>query len=68
MPTTVLIVDDHPSFRAMARAVLADERSVVVMTSGRDRGDLEALIGASSACGFLPKERLSASALGELLR
>jgi DNA-binding NarL/FixJ family response regulator len=117
VPITVLIVDDHPSFRAMARAVLADdgfcvvgeaadaesglavarelrpdcvlldvqlgdadgfalaealavggERPAVVMTSGRDRGDFEALIGASAACGFIPKERLSGSALGELLR
>jgi DNA-binding NarL/FixJ family response regulator len=113
---TVLIVDDHQSFRAIARAVLADggfcvvgeaadaesglaaavelrpdcvlldvqlgdadgfalaealavggERPAVVMTSGRDRGDFEALIGASAACGFIPKEGLSASALRELL-
>ena len=117
MPITVLIVDDHPSFRAIARAVLADdgfcvvgeaadaesglavarellpdcvlldvqlgdadglalaealafggERPAVVMTSGRDRGDFEALIGASAARGFIPKEQLSASALEELLR
>lgn len=117
MPTTVLIVDDHPSFRAMARTVLADggfrvvgeaadaesaltaagelrpdcvlldvqlgesdgfavaealavagERPAVVMTSGRDRADFDALLGASNACGFIPKERLSASALWELLR
>ena len=117
MPITVLIIDDHPSFRAMARAVLVDdgfcvvgeaadaesglavaqelrpdcvlvdvqlgdadgfalaealaiggERPAVVMTSGRDRRDFEALIGASAACGFIPKEELSASALEELLR
>ena len=117
MSATVLIVDDHQSFRAIARAVLADggfcvvgeaadaesglaaaaelrpdcvlvdvqlgetdgfalaealavgaERPAVVMTSGRDRGDFEALIGASAACGFIPQEGLSASALRELLR
>jgi hypothetical protein len=44
------------------------ERPAVVMTSGRDRRDFEALIGASAACGFIPKEELSASALEELLR
>lgn len=117
MPTTVLIVDDHPSFRAIARAVLTDGgfcvvgeaddaesglalarelrpdcvlldvqlgeadgfalaealavddgHPIVVMTSGRDRGDFEALLGGPATRGFIPKERLSASALEELLR
>jgi DNA-binding NarL/FixJ family response regulator len=115
--TTVLIVDDHPSFRAMARAVLADggyaivgeaedaqsalaaarefrpncvlldvqlgevdgfavaaalcrERDgpAVVLTSGRDRRDLEQMIRASAARGFIAKEDLSAAALGAFLR
>jgi len=115
--TTVLIVDDHPSFRAIARAVLADggyavvgeaadarsalaavreirpdcvlldvqlgdvdgfavaealagerDAPAVVLTSGRDRRDLEPMIRASAARGFIPKERLSPSALRELLR
>ena len=117
VPSSVLIVDDHASFRAMARAVLADggyavvgeaadaesalaavselrpdcvlldvqlgdvdgfaladalaqadDAPAVVLTSGRDRRDFEPLIRASAARGFIPKERLSASALGELLR
>lgn len=69
MPITVLVVDDHPGFRALAEALaVGDERPAVVMTSGRDRGDFEALLGTSVACGFIPKERLSASALEELLR
>ena len=115
--TTVLIVDDHPSFRAIARAVLADggyavvgeaadarsalaavrelrpdcvlldlqlgdvdgfavaealagerDAPAVVLTSGRDRRDLEPMIRASAARGFIPKERLSPSALREFLR
>jgi DNA-binding NarL/FixJ family response regulator len=117
VPSSVLIVDDHPSFRAMARAVLADggyavvgeaadaesalaaarelrpdcvlldvglggvdgfavadalaeaeDPQAVVLTSGRDRRDFEPLIWASAARGFIPKERLSAAALGELLQ
>jgi DNA-binding NarL/FixJ family response regulator len=117
VPSRVLIVDDHASFRAMARAVLADAGYVVVgeaadaeaalaavsesrpdcvlldvqlgdvdgfalaealaeaedaptivLTSGRDRRDFEPLIRASGARGFIPKERLSAAALEELLR
>ena len=112
---TVLIVDDHASFRAIARAALAERFTVVgeavdgveavaratelrpevvlvdvglpgldgfgvaaalatlddppqvVLTSSRDRRDLEPLIRDSPALGFLAKERLSATALGELL-
>jgi DNA-binding NarL/FixJ family response regulator len=115
--TRVLIVDDHASFRAIARAVLAaggfqivgeaaDAQSaltaarelrpdcvlldvelgdmdgfavaealaddgngpVVVLTSGRDPRDIEPLVGECAARGFIPKERLSAASLGELLR
>jgi DNA-binding NarL/FixJ family response regulator len=54
---------------ALAEALAVDgERPAVVMTSGRDRRDFDALIGTSGARGFIPKEQLSASALGELLR
>jgi DNA-binding NarL/FixJ family response regulator len=114
---TVLIVDDHPGYRAIARAVLADggytvvgeaadaqaavaaaqrvrpdcvlldvqlgdadgfavaqtlagdgDGPAVVLTSGRDRRDLEPLIRASAARGFIAKEKLSPAALGEFLR
>jgi DNA-binding NarL/FixJ family response regulator len=113
----VLIVDDHASFRAIARAVLADggfvvvgeavdaesalsaarqlrpdcvlldvqlgdddgfavasalahqgSRPVVVLTSGRDPSEIQPLVEASAARGFIAKERLSASALREFLR
>ena len=117
VPTTVLIVDDHPGFRAIARAVLADggyavvgeaedaqsalaaardirpdcvlldvqlgeddgfavadalaggrDGPAVVLTSGRDPHDLEPMIRASAARGFIAKESLSPSALGAFLR
>jgi DNA-binding NarL/FixJ family response regulator len=111
-----LIVDDHATFRAMARAVLADAgfevvgeaedaesalaaaselrpdcvlldvqlgeadglkvaealagvtSAQVVLTSGRDPAELQPLVTQSAARGFIPKERLSPSALTELLR
>jgi DNA-binding NarL/FixJ family response regulator len=116
VPSRVLIVDDHATFRAMARAVLADggfevvgeaadpEAALaaaselrpdcvlldvqlgdadgfdvaealagatgvqVVLTSGRDPDELRPLVNGSAARGFIPKERLSPSALMELLR
>ncbi len=34
MPTTILIVDDHPSFRASARAILEAEGFTVVGEAG----------------------------------
>ncbi len=113
---TVLVVDDHASFRAMARlvlqeagfevvgeagdgasalasvrllrpavvlldvhlpdmdgfavaAALARERDapIVVMTSSRDRRDLEPLLRGSAVGGFVAKEKLSPAALAELL-
>jgi CheY-like chemotaxis protein len=112
---TLLIVDDHASFRAVARAALSerftivaeasdgaravalarelrpdvvlldvqlagvdgfavatalaaqDHPPVVVLTSSRERRDLEPLLRDSPARGFIEKERLSASALAELL-
>lgn len=116
MRRTVLIVDDHAGFRAMARLVLQkagfevvgeapDGRSavasaralhpavvlldvhlpdmdgfrvaaelaaeqdapIVVMTSSRDRRDVEPLLRSSAVRGFVPKERLSPAALTELL-
>ena len=112
---TVLIVDDHASFRAIARAALSerfcvvgeaadgvqalaraaelrpdvvlvdvglpgldgfgvavalaalDDPPQVVLTSSRDRRDLEPLLRETPARGFIAKERLADASLGELL-
>jgi DNA-binding NarL/FixJ family response regulator len=45
-----------------------DHRPAVVLTSGRDPQEMLPLIEASPARGFIAKERLSPSALEELLR
>lgn len=39
----------------------------VVLTSGRDAREIQPLVAVSAARGFISKERLSASALEELL-
>jgi DNA-binding NarL/FixJ family response regulator len=43
MATTVLIVDDHPSFRASARTLLEDEGFDVVGEAANGRSALEAV-------------------------
>jgi DNA-binding NarL/FixJ family response regulator len=54
---------------AVAEALADDgDGPVVVLTSGRDPRDIEPVVGASAARGFIPEERLSAAGLGELLR
>jgi DNA-binding NarL/FixJ family response regulator len=42
MPTTILIVDDHPSFRTSARRILEDAGYDVVGEAGDGRSGLEA--------------------------
>lgn len=113
---TVLIVDDHAPFRALARRVLAragyavvgeaadgaaalavaadsrpeivlldvnlpdcdgfglaqsfsegEDSPVIILTSSRDRRDLEPMLRRSSVRGFLEKHELTARALAELL-
>ena len=53
----------------VADALAAESRPpIVVLTSGRDPGELQPLVDASAARGFIAKEILSACALEELLR
>jgi DNA-binding NarL/FixJ family response regulator len=113
---TVLVVDDHEAFRALARRVLegsaftvvgeagsarealsltsrlhpevvvldialpdgsgfdvahtlvhGEQPPEVVLVSSRDWGQLSARVGRSGARGFLPKEKLTPSAVERLL-
>jgi DNA-binding NarL/FixJ family response regulator len=43
MPPTVLIVDDHPSFRASARAILEEDGFTVVGEAADAAGAVEAI-------------------------
>ena len=70
-PDRVLLdvqLGDVDGFAVADALAEAEDGLAVVLTSGRDPRDLEPLIQASAARGFVAKERLSASALGELLR
>ena len=80
MGHTILIVDDHPSFRASARTVLESEgfdvclqitahaeHPTVIMTSSRDGSDFGPLVSTSGASGFVPKAELSGARMQELL-
>ena len=78
----ILIVDDHPSFRRCARALLeADGFAVleqlgtdgttepqVVLVSSREASDYDGLIRASGARGFISKAELTGAAVRVLLR
>ena len=115
MPVTVVIVDDHPSFRTSARTLLelegfdvvgeaADGESAVelakrlrpelvlldvalpdtngfdvaerlaggpskvILTSSREQRDLGRRVRSSGALGFVPKDRLTGTALNALLQ
>ena len=80
MVWTVLVVDDHPEFRALARAVLeADGFEVarrlhdfedpprVILTSGRGRSFYRRRLAADGAPPFVPKNELSGPALERLI-
>ena len=60
MSRRVLIVDDHESFRAVARELL-EEAGYVVAGEAGDAG------AGRGARGFTPKSKLSAAALAALL-
>ena len=69
-PDCVLVdvhLGDADGFAVADALASARGGPVVVLTSGRDRRDLEPGIQESAARGFIAKERLSASALGEFL-
>ena len=75
MPTTVLIVDDHPSFRSVARMLLETEGyevvgrmapgPAIVLVSSRDKRDIGPL--DDPVKGFIAKAELSGDALREVL-
>jgi DNA-binding NarL/FixJ family response regulator len=116
MAARILIVDDHPSFRASARALLeadgfevvgeavdghsavlsaqallpdvvlldvqlpdldgfqvagrlarAEHKPAVVLTSNRDLADIEPLVSASPARGFVAKHELHGAAIDALV-
>ena len=50
MPTTVLIVDDHPSFRASARRLLEEEGYEVVGEAADGTDALRASWRLTSSC------------------
>lgn len=58
MGNTILVVDDH---------VALDQAPGIVLTSSHDRAEVDALVPASGACGFVPKSELSREAIEELL-
>jgi CheY-like chemotaxis protein len=69
-PEVVLVDVQLPGLDGFAVATalaLLDDPPQVVLTSSRDRRDLEPLIRGSPARGFIAKERLSGRSLGELL-
>ena len=69
-PDVVLLdvqLPDHDGFAVAAELAGLDHPPVVVLTSSRDRRDLEPLLRLSPARGFVEKERLSAEVLAELV-
>jgi DNA-binding NarL/FixJ family response regulator len=69
-PDVVLLDVRLPGLDGIAVAeLLAVRRSppAVVLTSSADRASYGARLAAAPACGFIPKEQLSARALGDLL-
>ena len=81
--TTILVVDDHPTFRSTARALLeaegfdvvgqsgtaddAGSSARIILISSRDASDFGSLVGESDVCGFVTKNALSGAAIRALL-
>jgi two-component system nitrate/nitrite response regulator NarL len=69
-PDVVLLdvhLPDMDGFAVAAALARDDDPPVMVMTSSRDRSEFEASLRESSVRAFIPKERLSASALADAL-
>ena len=80
MAWTLLIVDDHESFRSFAREMLRADGfavcarmaevtnpPVIVLTSSRDVSAYRRRLSETEARGFIPKGQLSGAALGALV-
>ena len=70
-PDVVLLdvqLPDVDGFEVAARMTENGEPAAIVLISSRDWSDSAELIARSGARGFLPKDRLSGAAVGELLR
>jgi DNA-binding NarL/FixJ family response regulator len=69
-PDAVLLdvgLPDADGVQLAAQLAGRDNRPVVVLTSSRDRRDLEPVLRRSAAQGFLHKEELTAAALARLI-
>ena len=70
-PDVVLLdvqLPDVDGFEVAARMTENGEPAAIVLISSRDWSDSAELIARSGARGFVPKDRLSGAAVGELLR
>jgi DNA-binding NarL/FixJ family response regulator len=70
-PDFVLVdvhLPDADGFELTARLVALPTPPDVVLTSSRDRAEMEECIEQSGACGFVPKSQLSRETIEELLR
>lgn len=69
-PDCVLLdvqLGDADGFAVADELAALSDPPAVVLTSGRDPSEIQPLVEASPARGFIPKERLSATALGAIL-
>jgi DNA-binding NarL/FixJ family response regulator len=58
---------DCDGFEVAARLAAMEEAPLVVLTSSRDRSELDPLVPDSAARGFVPKDELSREAIEALL-
>ena len=58
---------DSDGFEVATRLAALDGAPGIVLTSSHDRAEVDPLVPASAACGFVPKSELSREAIEELL-